>query len=127
MRKIDPNLIPDAPDEIRLFMVIRNESLRLPYLFKYYSQLGVDRFFFVDNDSSDGSASFLLSQGEHAHVFWTNDSYGKAKCGLNWLDALLHKYGVGHWCIVGDADEHFIYPHYEEVSLKGLSIFLDKK
>jgi len=41
MRKIDPNLIPNAPGEIRLFMVIRNESLRLPYLFKYYLQMGV--------------------------------------------------------------------------------------
>ena len=43
------------------------------------------------------------------------------------MNELLHKYGEGHWCIVGDADELFIYPHYEEVSLRDLSIFLDER
>ncbi len=107
-------------------MVIRNESLRLPYLLRYYSRVGVNRFFFVDNDSTDGSASFLLSQ-KNTHVFWTNDSYSGAHYGQSWMNELLHKYGEGHWCIVGDADELFIYPHYEEVSLRDLSIFLDER
>jgi len=126
LRKIDSLLIPYAPREIRLFMVIRNESLRLPYLLKYYSRMGVDRFFFVDNGSTDGSTPFLLSQ-KNTHVFWTNDSYSGAHYGQNWMNELLHKYGEGHWCIVGDADEFFIYPHYEEVSLRDLSIFLDQR
>ena len=125
LRKIDSILIPDAPDEIRLFMVIRNESLRLPYLLKYYSRMGVDRFFFIDNDSTDGSLLFLLSQ-KNTHVFWTNESFGMAKGGEDWLTALLHKYGQGHWCILADADEFFIYPHYEGVSLRDLIIFLNK-
>ena len=49
-------------DEIRLFAVIRDETLRLPYFLEYYRQLGVARFFFIDNLSKDGSGEYLLQQ-----------------------------------------------------------------
>ena len=48
------NLIPERK-EIRLFAIMRNESLRLPYFLEYYKNLGVDRFFLIDNNSTDGS------------------------------------------------------------------------
>lgn len=124
--KIDSARVPYSPDEIRVFMVVRNESLRLPYIFKYYSKMGVDRFFVIDNGSTDGTTSFLLSQ-KNTHVFKTNESYGKYNYGNEWIRVLLGKYGKGHWCLVVDADEIFIYPHYEKVSLRDLCNFLDKE
>jgi glycosyltransferase involved in cell wall biosynthesis len=124
LKKIDYLKIPDMQDEIRLFMVVRNESLRLPYTLKHYAQLGVDRFFVIDNGSSDGTIPFLLKQ-KSTHVFSTQESYSYSNYGINWLKILLDKYGSGHWCLVVDADEIFIYPNYEKVSIKRLCNFLD--
>ena len=34
--KKDDKVIPNIKNEIRLFMVVRNEAIRLPYFYKYY-------------------------------------------------------------------------------------------
>jgi len=126
MKRIDSLSIPNSPDEIRLFTRVRNESLRLPYFIKYYKKMGVDRFFIIDNDSTDGTVPFLLSQ-KNTHVFRTKESYKKAIGGHNWLEILLSKYGKGHWCLVVDVDEILIYSHYEKVSIRDLCNYLDKE
>ena len=40
---------------------------------------------------------------------------------------LLKKYAKNHWCLIVDADEMFVYPYYEHVSLKDLCAFLDQE
>jgi Glycosyl transferase family 2 len=102
-------------------MAARNESLRLPFVLDYYLSIGVDRLFIIDNDSSDGTDSLILSKS-NAHLFFTNDQYARQ---AYWIDFLLRSYGVGHWCLVVDADELLVYPHCEEVSLRRLCQFLD--
>ena len=63
MRRCDHRDVPRfAPQELRLFIVVRNEGLRLPYLLRYYFERGVDRLFAVDNDSTDHTRSLLLEQ-----------------------------------------------------------------
>ena len=44
------------PNDILLFCTMRNEDVRLPYFLRYYRDLGVDHFLFVDNASDDGGA-----------------------------------------------------------------------
>ena len=44
-QRIDKNHIPNNKNEIRLFVIARNESLRLPYFLKYYFEKGVAGFF----------------------------------------------------------------------------------
>lgn len=100
IHKIDSSPVPDEPSEIRLFMVVRNESLRLPYLFEYYFARGVDRAFVLDNGSTDDTVSFLLSR-KNTHVFQTGESYNHHG---TWIDFLLHSYGVDNWCVVVDAE-----------------------
>ena len=39
-------------DDILVFCTQRNERIRLPYFLKYYREMGVGQFFFVDNDSN---------------------------------------------------------------------------
>lgn len=124
LRRIDSKRIPKSADEIRMFMVIRNEDERLQNLLKYYRDKGVNRFFIVDNGSVDGSASFLLSQPD-VHLFSTNQSYRRARFGQIWMNILLYKYGLGHWCVVGDADELFVYPYAESLSLRDLAKYMD--
>ena len=121
--KIDSNPVPVRPQEIRMFMAVRNESLRLPFVLEYYFAKGVDRTFVIDNGSSDETASIVLSK-KNAHLFYTKDTY--ANQGY-WIDVLLRRYGVGHWCLIIDADEVLIYPHYERITLRQLCTFLDQE
>lgn len=124
MLRIDSNNIDIKKSEIIAFSCIRNELLRLPYFLKYHRDLGIDRFIFIDNASSDGSTNFLLSQND-VHVFYTEDSYAKSKCGVDWLNELLREYSFNHWALTLDADELFVYPLCETVDLHLLTRYLD--
>ena len=55
MERLDNLAIPDRADEIRCFFCGRNEARRLPEFLEYHRRLGVERFFFVDNGSTDES------------------------------------------------------------------------
>ena len=118
--------IPEAPEEIRLFACIRNEATKLPYFFKFYRDMGVQRFFFVDNQSTDESLSFLLSQPD-THVFYTEESYAESRCGVDWLNTMLQEYGLGHWVLVVDADELFVYPGCEHISFRKFLALLESE
>ena len=123
IRKIDSAAVPDNPGEIRLFMVVRNESLRLPFLLRHYFSGGVDRAFVIDNNSTDDTTDFLLSR-KCTHVFRTQESYTNYN---NWIDLLLHRYGARYWCVVVDADELLFYPHREKLSIRELTEYLDRE
>ena len=116
--------IPLRKDEIRLFAVMRDEMLRLPYFVNYYRQAGVDRFFFIDNKSVDGSAEFILNQPD-CHLFYTEGSYGNSRAGVDWLNSLLGMYGQGHWILLADIDEIFVYPSCETAGLANFCSWLD--
>jgi hypothetical protein len=120
-KKIDKNSIPKGETEIRLFVIARNESLRLPYFLKYYSRLGVDRFFFIDNNSTDNTREIALLH-KNTHVFKIDESY---KDHWNWMEFFLDKYGKNKWCIVVDVDELLYFPYSEIVSLKQLTSYLE--
>lgn len=121
MIKTDISAVPNIEDEIRLFAIMRNESLRLPYFFEYYRNLGVDRFFIIDNNSSDDSVAIVKKQA-NTHLFETQDNY---KNHWSWMEHLLESFGKNHWCVVVDIDELFSYPHSEDLGLKELINYLD--
>jgi hypothetical protein len=120
----------DKHDEIEratgplVFSVVRNEINRLPFFLQYYRGLGVQKFYFIDNASSDGSLELLLAQND-CFVFWTDDSFANAECGQSWIKELLDLYGTGRWCLVADADELLVYPACEEKNLPELCRHLD--
>lgn len=126
LERIDKNLLEYKQHEIFCFACVRNEYLRLPWFLEFHRRLGVDRFFIIDNGSYDGSTDYLLSQND-VHVFWTTGSYAQSHCGIDWINWLLDEYAVGHWALVLDADELFIYPNCEISQLKLLSSYLDFK
>ena len=125
MERIDNNNIALSPSEILLFCCIRNELLRLPFFLDYYRNLGVARFFFVDNASSDETRAFLLQQGD-VHLFFTKESYASSRCGVDWLNKLLSAYGANHWTLTVDADELLVFPGCEDYGLALLIDFLDE-
>lgn len=124
LERLDDRPIPPSGDEIRLFSRIRSEHLRLPWLLDFYRSQGVDRFFFVDNGSDDGSRDYLLSRPD-THLFLTTDSYAVYGGGMRWLNHLLNRYGSGGWCLTVDVDEVLAYPHAEQVGLKALTRHLE--
>jgi hypothetical protein len=112
--------------DIRLFSACRNERLRLPAFLKHYRQLGVSRFFFVDNHSSDGTAEYLSDQPD-VRVFRTAGRFGEAHEGTDWLNAVLAEFGVGGWCVTVDVDELLVYPGSEQTPLPALTAYLERR
>lgn len=116
LRRVDCRAIAGPPGEIRAFLCVRDEIDRLPWLLEHHRGLGVHRFLVIDNGSRDGTAEFVLAQPD-AHLFAASGSYEQARNGIDWIEALLHVYGQRRWCLVLDADEQFIYPDCETVTL----------
>lgn len=110
--------------DILVFCTLRNEVVRTPFFLKYYRDLGVDHFIFVDNGSDDGTSEYLSNQPD-VSVFRTVDSYKRSRFGVDWLNWLLRKYGHGHWSLVLDVDEFLVYPFSDTRPIKALTDWLD--
>ena len=124
--KQDSKPIAKDTDEVRLFLVVRNEIAKLPYFFSYYRNLGVGRFFVIDDGSDDGSREFLLNQ-EDCHVFHSTNSYRESGCNTHWQNLLSDAYGTGYWCLAVDIDELLVYPDCERIGLPSFCKFLDSE
>lgn len=108
------------PRDILLFCTLRNERIRLPWFLKYYRDLGVQHFLFVDNGSADGSAEYLADQPD-VSLWHTDASYARAGFGMDWMNHLLHRYGRNHWAVVVDVDEFLVYPFCDTRPLRALT------
>ena len=111
-------------DRIRVFTVIRNERWRLPWFFSYYRALGVDEFYVVDNDSTDGSLELLLEQPD-VRVFHTDTPYRIGRSGMVWLNHLTAQFNAG-WNVYVDVDEALVYDDIESHGLRGLTDHMDR-
>ena len=125
LHKLDDRPIPGNEDEIRAVLKVRNEVLRLPSVLEHHRRLGIGRFFVVDNGSTDGTVDYLLAQHD-VHCFYTDSRFSKSGRGCAWMNALLDAFGEGHWCLVVDADELFVFPAYESTGLRTLCTYLDQ-
>ena len=125
MLRLDDRPIPPASGEIRAFLVVRNEALRLADNLSHHRALGVSRFFIVDNGSTDGTVDFLLAQPD-VHLFSTPDSFAASKFGMDWIHLLLDAHGDGHWTLTVDADELLAFPGFESVQLPRVCGHLDR-
>lgn len=112
------------PGDVLLFSTMRDEHVRLPYFLRYYRELGISHFLIVDNDSTDGGAEYLAAQ-EDVSLWSTKSSYKRARFGVDWLNWLQGKYGHGHWTLVVDPDEFFIYPFCDTRPIRALTDWLD--
>ncbi len=111
-------------NDILLFCTMRNEKVRLPYFLNYYRDLGVNHFLFVDNESTDGSLDYLRGQSD-VSLWSTSGSYRKSTFGVDWINWLARKYAHGHWSLVVDPDEFFVYPFCDTRPLRALTDWLD--
>jgi hypothetical protein len=114
------------PDDILVVTALRNEFPQLPRFLAHYRGLGVAQFLIVDNGSDDGSAEYLADQTDIS-LWHCDGSYRQSRFGLDWANALLMRYGNGHWCLTVDADELLIYPHHDSRPLPQLVAYLDAR
>ena len=103
-----PDFLKKA-DRILLFTAFRNERAFAPWFLDWYRRQGVERFFIVDNLSTDGTADYLAKQKD-VTLFESRDSYAWAHSGMKWVNELMRRYGDGHWCVYVDADEQLLAP-----------------
>lgn len=123
LRRLDTRRIPEGgPPETRLFTKVRNEGRRLPFFLEHHRRLGVERFFVVDNGSSDDTVPLALDQPD-VHLFATEEPL--LRHGF-WIEGLLHQFGTGRWCIVADADELLVLPSLGELSLRGFTRYMEQ-
>lgn len=126
LRRIDQGPIPPAEPGVRAFICVRNEAHRLPFLLQYHRRLGVSRFFIVDNDSSDGTSDYLLTEPD-VHLWQSKDGYKDNGFGTAWLKELLNAFAPDQWALILDADEFLVYPGCEQADLKVVCDFLDRR
>jgi hypothetical protein len=94
-------------DSFVLLCVLRDEILLLEYFIKYYRNLGITHFVFIDNGSEDGSFEYLKGMNSKINMmlFRTFDSYAKNNYGVEWINKILLEYCKNKWCLVVDIDE----------------------
>ncbi|MCB8746892.1 glycosyltransferase family 2 protein [Rhodoferax sp. U2-2l] len=126
LKRLDSHCMAQHANDVRLFLVERNEITRLPYLLTYYRNLGVEQFFVVDDKSNDGSREYLLTQKD-CRVFEPSNTFKESRAGVDWQNMLLDECGVGHWTLVADADELLAYPHMERIKLPELCRYLEEE
>jgi len=112
------------PGDVLLFCTMRNEDIRLPYFLRYYRDLGVDHFLFVDNASDDGGADYLAAQSD-VSIWGTTASYKKSRFGMDWLTYLQMRYADEHWALTVDVDEFFVFPFCDTRLIGALTDWLD--
>ncbi len=113
------------PGAILCFSTVRNERVRLPFFLDHHRKLGVGHFLFVANNCDDGTTEYLADQPD-VSLWQTKTSYKASRFGLDWLTWLQIRHGHGHWCLTLDADEIFIYPHWNTRPLRALTDHLDQ-
>jgi hypothetical protein len=111
-------------DDVLLVSTMRNEQIRLPYFLEYYRKLGVNHFLFVDNGSHDDTTQYLSGMGD-VSLWQTHASYRRSHFGVDWMNYLKRKYAHGHWVLVVDPDEFFIYPFCDTRPIQALTDWLD--
>lgn len=107
--KVEPlRAWPTRPSEIAAVCLSRNEVATLPEFLKHYRRLGVTRFIFLDDASTDGTRELLLAEND-VDVWTSPVRYVDAKRGKLWREALFNEYGLDRWYLNVDADEFLFY------------------
>ena len=98
--------------EILGVVVARNEALRLGASMRHARHLGIGPIIVIDNLSDDATRA-VAAGFERAHVVEAPGSYAGSRFGVDWLNAVLDRFGQHRWTLVFDADEQLVFPGSE--------------
>ena len=112
------------PSALICMAVILNEMIRLPDFLRHYRGLGVERFIFIDNGSTDESIEFLLDQPD-VDLITTHALFSTSNAGISWGMGLTRHLGLKGWIVRVDADEQLVYDGCERHDLHDLIRLLE--
>lgn len=115
---------PSAKSPI-VVLCVKNDRERLQMLVEHYRQLGVERFAFLDNMSTDGTWEWLLEQ-QDIDLYRCREKY-QTMVKEGWINRLVSHYGLDRWYIVTDSDELIVYDGMEEHLLSDVIRFAEEK
>ncbi|MEL7131522.1 MAG: glycosyltransferase family 2 protein [Pseudomonadota bacterium] len=124
LKEFQNNTSRIKPNDVLLISTMRNEQIRLPQFLDYYRMMGVDHFLLVDNDSTDSTLGYLNGMSD-VSVWCTKASYKRSRFGVDWINWLARKYADGHWLLVVDPDELFVYPFCDTRPIRALTDWLE--
>ena len=107
--------LPSTQTNMPCVVLAHIEALILPEFLRHYRDIGVDRFFIVDDRSTDGSLDFLRAQPD-VTIFTPVEGSTYRKDKRFWRAELLDTYCSGKWVVVPDVDEHLVYRGIEDIA-----------
>lgn len=104
---------PPKGNEPTVFGILKDEIYLLPHFLSHYRQLGVKRFLFVDDRSTDGSLEFMLSQPDcgvlKANCIFSQMVSGKT-FGTMVKQFVPERFLLNSWVLTADLDEFVVLP-----------------
>ena len=110
-------------EDIACFIVERNEKEKLESFLDYYRELGVDKFYVIDNASDDNTLTYL-SKFKDIELISTPQAYSQSLYGVKWCDIFIKSKRINKWNLIIDADELLILNDFK--NLKELKNYLDE-
>lgn len=108
-----------------LICVVKDDLFRIKKFIEHYRKLGVNQFVFVDNNSTDGTYEYLMSQ-EDCDVYECKQNYSSLR-RVVWINKLISIYGYNCWYVMVDSDEFILYQGMEEYSILDLIKYAESK
>lgn len=105
-------------------LCVKNDLKRIQMLVEHYRTLGVEKFAFLDNNSTDGTFEWLLSQ-QDIDIYRTSEPYRTA-VKEGWINRIVSHYGFNKWYILTDSDELLVYTGMEEKNLSCVIKYAEK-
>lgn len=103
--------------------IVHDEMFFLPAFLEHYRRLGADRFVFLDDASTDGTAAFLAGEPDVMVVaspirYFEQVAYPpetiarirETRAVRLWRDQMLDRFCAGQWAVVVDPDEFLALP-----------------
>ncbi len=101
----------DTEDDPIFLCVVKDDLKRIQMSYTHHKRIGIRKFIYIDNGSSDGTLEWLMEQD--VTVFQTQDPFIMWS-KVAWISHVIEQIGFDRWYLIVDSDELFVYPGYEE-------------
>lgn len=98
-----------------LICIVKDDLLKVKNLVCHHRKIGVEKFAFLDNGSTDGTKEWLIEQRD-VELFEVKDKYTTNRREA-WVNKLIAHYGINKWYLIIDSDELFVYHNMENKSI----------
>lgn len=114
IRLVKSSEIKDS--KLILICVVKDDLNRIKQFVEYYKSIGIEKFAFLDDGSTDGTREFLLGLN-FCDIFESDQKY-TTNIRQSWINRIIAYYGFNKWYMVADSDELITYNGFEDTSIK---------